>query len=107
MIQLVECLVRRDEYSHKEFVDRWQGEHADLARELPGLVRYSTSVPTDPDRAEYDGVLELTFESEAAMAEAFDSDVGREVQADAAEFVDLGAGPRMVVEETVHVAPEE
>ncbi|MXV62738.1 EthD family reductase [Natronorubrum sp. JWXQ-INN-674] len=104
MTKLVELLVRNDEYSHAEFVERWQGEHADIARELPGLKRYSTSVPANPDEAEYDGVLELVFESGQALNEAFESEVGQEVQADAAEFLELGAGPRIVVDETVHVA---
>ncbi|MEY7851970.1 EthD family reductase [Natrarchaeobius sp. A-rgal3] len=103
MTKLVEFLVRKDGYSHEEFRERWEGDHAEIARELPGLQRYSTSVPADPDAAEYDGVLELVFESPAALNGAFESAVGREVQADAAEFVDLGAGPRMIVEETVHV----
>jgi len=35
--------------------------------------------------------------------EAFDSEVGQEVQADAAEFVDMEATERMIVEETAHV----
>lgn len=107
MITLVEFLVRDDEYSHEEFVERWQGDHAELARELPGLKRYSTSVPTDPDDAEYDGVLELAFEDGRAMNEAFESDVGQEVMDDAAEFTVPGEGPRMVVEETVHVDADE
>lgn len=105
MIKLVEFLVRKDEYSHEEFVDRWQGEHADMAEDLPGLRGYSTSVPTDPERAEYDGVLELAFEDMSALGAAFDSPVGEELEADAAEFVDVGAGPQMIVEETVHVEP--
>ena len=103
MITMVELLVRGDGYSHEEFVERWQGDHAELARELPGLKRYSTSVPTNPETAEYDGVLQLTFESVEAMNEAFASEAGEAVMADAAEFVELGAGPRTVVEETIHV----
>ena len=103
MITLVEFLVRDDEYSHEEFAERWQGDHADIARDLPGLKRYSTSVPVNPDDAEYDGVLELTFEDGRALNDAFESDVGQEVMDDAAEFTDPGAGPRMVVEETVHL----
>lgn len=107
MITMVELLVRADGYSHEAFLERWQGEHAELARELPGLKRYSTSVPTNPEEVEYDGVLQLTFESEAAMNEAWASEVGEEVMADAAEFVEIGAGPRMVVEDTVHVDVDE
>ncbi|MFC4437233.1 MULTISPECIES: EthD family reductase [Natrialbaceae] len=103
MIKMVQTLVREDEYGHEEFVDWWRGDHAELARELPGLQRYSTSVPTNPDAAEYDGVLELSFESAAALDEAFESEVGREVRADASDYVDFGAGSRMIVEETVHV----
>ena len=76
---------------------------ADIATALPGLQYYSTAVPTDPERAEYDGVLEFEFEDMAALGAAFESEVGEEMQADAAEFVDVGAGPRMIVEETVHV----
>jgi uncharacterized protein (TIGR02118 family) len=103
MIKLVEMLHRAEGYSHEEFVERWQGEHAEIAKELPGLQYYSTSVPTDPEKAEYDGVFELGFEDMAALGQAFESDVGQELQEDAAEFVDVGAGPRMIVEETVHV----
>lgn len=103
MIEMVQFLVRKEGNSHGEFVERWRGDHADLVRELPGLERYSTSVPTDPGKSEYDGVVELGFESEAALKEAFDSEAGRRLQADAAEFVDLEASQRMIVEETVHV----
>lgn len=107
MMKLVDFLVRTDEYSHSEFVERWQGDHSELAKDLRGLQGYKTSVPDDPEEADYDGVLELYFEDEAAMGEAFGSDIGEEVMADAAEFVDMGAGPRMVVEETVHVEVDD
>lgn len=103
MITLVELLVRKDGYDHDEFVERWRGPHAEIAADLPGLRRYVTSVPTDPEGADYDGVLRLTFDDVEAMNAAFASDVGEAVLADAAEFIDVGAGPRTVVEETVHV----
>ncbi|RZH67805.1 EthD family reductase [Natrinema altunense] len=106
MITVVDVLIRADGYTHEEFVDRWRGEHVAIAAQLPGLKRYSTSVPTEPDEAEYDGVLNLSFESVEAMNEAFASEVGTDVMDDAAEFIDVGAGPRMVVEETIHVTDE-
>ncbi len=103
MPKIVDLLVRKDGYSHEEFAERWQGDHADIAKDLPGLKRYVTSVPTRPEDAEYDGVLELYFEDMASLGEAFDSDIAAEVQADAAEFIDLEAGPRLIVEETVQL----
>jgi len=103
MVKLVQFMVRADGYDHEAFVERWRGEHAEMAQELPGLEHYSTGVPTDPERAAYDGVLELGFEDMAAFSEAFDSDVGQEVQADAEEFVDMDATEQMMIEETVHV----
>jgi len=103
MPKIVDLLVRKDGYSHEEFAERWQGDHADIAKDLPGLKRYVTSVPTKPEDADFDGVLELHFEDMASLAEAFDSDIAAEVQADAAEFIDLEAGPRLIVEETVQL----
>lgn len=103
MTKIVDLLVRRDGYTHEEFVDRWQGDHSELAKDLPGLQRYVTSVPTDPERTAYDGVLELYFEDMDALSDAFDSDLAETVQTDAAEFIDLEAGPRLIVEETVQL----
>ena len=103
MPKIVDLLVRKDGYTHEEFAERWQGDHADIAKDLPGLERYVTSVPTRPEDAEYDGVLELYFEDMASLGAAFDSDIAAEVQSDAAEFIDLEAGPRLIVEETVQL----
>lgn len=103
MTKIVDLLVRKDGYTHEEFVDRWQGDHAELAKNLPGLQRYVTSVPTKPEKAAYDGILELYFDDMAALSEAFDSELAENVQADAAEFIDLGTGPRLIVEETVQL----
>ena len=103
MIKMVDFLVRADEYSHEEFAERWEGEHAAIAKDLPGLRKYTTAVPTNPDAVEYDGVLELYFDDMAALNEAFESGIGQDVQADAAEFIDLEAGPTLVVDETVQL----
>lgn len=101
MIKMVDLLVRKDGWSHEEFVEYWEEEHAPLARELPGLRKYTTSTPRDPDRTDYDGVLELYFDDTTALAEAFESRKGEAVMADAAEFIDLDEGPSLVLEETV------
>ncbi|AFK21472.1 EthD family reductase (plasmid) [Haloferax mediterranei ATCC 33500] len=103
MIKLVNLVVRADEYSHEEFVERWMGSHADIAKELPGLQKYVTSLPANPERSEYDGIVELYFEDMGALKAAFDSDIGKEVNADAAEFIDMEQGPTLYVEETVQL----
>jgi uncharacterized protein (TIGR02118 family) len=103
MIKMVDLLVRKDGYSHKEFAERWQNDHAELAKDLPGLRKYTTSVPGNATAVDYDGVLELYFDDMAALNEAFESEVGQAVQADAAEFIDMEAGPTLIVEETVQL----
>ncbi|MDH5020928.1 EthD family reductase [Halobacterium rubrum] len=101
MVKMVQLLVKRDDYSHEAFVERWRGEHADMARDLPGLQKYVTAVPNDPERSSHDGVVELYFEDMDALAAAFDSELGEAVQADAAEFADMDAGETLYVEEQV------
>ncbi|MFC3478897.1 EthD family reductase [Halobacterium litoreum] len=101
MVKMVQLLVKRDDYTHEEFVQRWRGEHAAMAKDLPNLRKYVTAVPNDPERSSHDGVVELYFEDMGALAEAFDSEIGEAVQADAAEFADMDAGETLYVEEQV------
>jgi uncharacterized protein (TIGR02118 family) len=101
MVKMVQLLVKRDDYTHEAFVERWRGEHADMAEDLPELQKYVTAVPNDPERSSHDGVVELHFEDMDALAAAFDSELGQAVQADAAEFADMDAGETLYVEEQV------
>lgn len=101
MLKLVNLLVRADDLTHEEFVDYWFDEHAPLAEDLPHAKKYATSVPGDPERSEYDGVVELYFEDMGDLQAAFESEVGQAVQADLAEFAKPDAGPTLYVEETV------
>lgn len=101
MIKMVQLLLRADEISHEEFKTRWRGEHAAIAKQLPHLEKYVTSVPRDPEKAGYDGIVELYFESTEDLAAAFESPEGERVQADAREFIDLEASPSLVVSETI------
>ncbi|WP_058365664.1 EthD family reductase [Haloparvum sedimenti] len=103
MIKLVEFVVRKEELSHAEFADYWLHDHSPIAKEMPGLKRYVTSLPADPEQSEYDGVLELYFEDMDALSAAFDSEAGQRTMADAESFLQVGAGPRMIVEETVQL----
>ncbi|MCL9817121.1 EthD family reductase [Natronocalculus amylovorans] len=103
MIKLVEFLIRDPALTHEEFKTYWLETHTPIASALPGVHKYTTSLPTSPEHAAYDGVLELYFEDMEALSAAFDSQVGEETMTDAAEFIQVGAGPRMIVEENVQV----
>jgi uncharacterized protein (TIGR02118 family) len=101
MLKLVNLLVRADDLTHEEFVEYWYEEHVPLAEDLPHAKKYATSVPSAPERSEYDGVVELYFEDMDALQAAFESEIGQAVQADLAEFAKPDEGPTLYVEETV------
>lgn len=98
MIKIVFGLNRRDGMTHREFGEYWYQEHAELAKELPGLQRYDLGFPDDPETAAYDGVAELYFEDESALEEAMDSDAGEAAAADLQNFADLNDVLQLVVE---------
>ena len=100
MVKMVVLLIRKESFTHEEFVTYWEEEHAPLVEELPNVERYVTSVPTEPEKSAYDGIAELYFEDMAALGEAFDTDAGDALLADAAEFSDQDAGEVLYMEET-------
>jgi len=111
MYKHVAALVRKEGMSHEEFVEHWQTEHTPIAREIEGVVRYHTVLPTDPENAEFDGIAELYFEDLAALHDALgspgsrDYDPDKEMAARAREDVDnflaIDRRPRFIGEETV------
>ncbi|PSP54831.1 EthD family reductase [Halobacteriales archaeon QS_1_67_19] len=104
---MVILAVRDDDTSHEECIEYMREEHAPLADELPGLRRYTSSVPLDPERAGYDYVAQLWFDDPATMNESFESGAGQAVQEDATTFLDTEATEMIpVADETTHVAPE-
>ena len=99
--------------SHEEFVDYWQTNHTPIARDIEGVVRYNTVLPTDPENAEFDGVAELYFEDLEDLHAALgspgsrDYDPAREVATKAREDVDnflaIDERPRFIGRERVVV----
>ncbi|WP_423746393.1 EthD domain-containing protein (plasmid) [Haladaptatus sp. SPP-AMP-3] len=104
-------LVRKDGMSHEEFVDHWQNNHTPIAREIEGVVKYDTVLPTDPENAEFDGIAELYFDDLDALHDAlgsegsrdYDPDKGKakEAREDVNNFLALEKRPRFIGEETV------
>ena len=78
MIKVVGLLTRRPELTHEQFVEHWLEIHAPLALAVPGVRRYVQShiigTRTRPDipenDVEIDGIAELWYDDEAALAHA-------------------------------------
>ena len=76
-----------------EAFDRYYAEtHIPLAKQLPGLLRYTVSrnAATLDGDANYYLIAELDWESMEAMQAAFGSEIGRETAADVPNFASGG-----------------
>jgi uncharacterized protein (TIGR02118 family) len=99
-------LVRQEGMTHEEFVDYWQHNHTPIAREIEGVVRYTTVLPADPGNAEFDGVAELYFEDLDALHDALGSEGSRdydpekgkakEAREDVDSFLAIDRRPRLI-----------
>jgi uncharacterized protein (TIGR02118 family) len=111
MYKHVALLVRREGTTHEAFRDRWLDGHTPVARDIEGVVRYHTVVPTDPGNAEFDGIAELYFETLDDLHAALgspgsrdydpDREVAAQARADVDEFLDVDRRPRFIGEEVV------
>ncbi len=104
-------LVRQEGMTHEEFVDYWQENHTPIAREIEGVVRYTTVLPTDPENAEFDGIAELYFEDLGDLHAALGSEGSRdydpakgkakEAREDVDNFLAIDRRPRLIGRERV------
>jgi uncharacterized protein (TIGR02118 family) len=81
---------RRPDLSHEQFVAHWVNVHAELAKRLPKVRRYSINV-IDRERYPflgYDGFSELWFDSQADCEAAFRSPEGVTLLADLNNYVE-------------------
>lgn len=99
MVKLIGLIRKRPDLTFEVFRDHWLGTHAQLARQLPGLRRYTVNII---DRARYpasayDGFSELWFDSQEALDSAFAPPAVDALAADIPRFI--GELTRVVVEE--------
>ncbi len=80
MFKAIILLARRPDTSPEEFRAWWLGEHAELAKNLPGLRRAVFNV-VEGDGAEFDGVSEIWFDSREAFDAAYATEHGQRVAA--------------------------
>ncbi|WP_290816276.1 EthD domain-containing protein [Halovivax sp.] len=102
-------LVRKDDLTHQEFVEHWQENHTPIAREITGVVKYDTIVPTDPANQSFDGVAELYFDDVDALYDALGSEGSRDydatgemaekARADVDNFLAIDERPRFIGKE--------
>lgn len=89
MFKRMTLLRRRADQTPAAFQVHWSQVHAAFVLRLPGIRRY---VQNDIERArpavEYNGIVELWFDDEAALRRAFASDAGRALPPDEANFLD-------------------
>jgi len=67
-VKLVAAVARAESLSHEDYVRGWLGRHAPLVLADPSVSGYKTSVVDarlSPEAADYDGIAELYFSSEA------------------------------------------
>lgn len=87
MFKAIILLKRRDDQSPQDFAAWWLGDHAPLARALPGLRAATFNLVQGNAQEGYDGVSELWFDSREAFDAAYASDHGRSVAADSLAHV--------------------
>ncbi len=101
-------LKRKPGMSLADFRRYWLEVHGKLGRALPGLRRYVQSHLIDEAylyaEPRHDGVAQLWFDSAAALAAAFDSPAGKDVQADGPKMADMRLLRFFLAEENVVIA---
>jgi uncharacterized protein (TIGR02118 family) len=70
VIRRLSLVRKRPELSAEEFVDRWTGEHVEIAKRLPGLRGYVIHVLVG-EEPPYDGIAITTFDSREDAERAF------------------------------------
>jgi uncharacterized protein (TIGR02118 family) len=112
MIKVVGLLTRKPELSHEQFVKHWVEIHAPLALAVPGVRRYVqchiVGTRKRPDIAEIDieldGIAELWYDDQEALARAAATPEMKRLTDDGARFI--GCIKSYVVEEKQIIPPQ-
>ncbi len=117
MIKFVMCVTRHPDLSREQFLDYWKNQHgpffmqnADAMRAKKYLQCHTIDSPLNAGlresrgmMAEYDGVAEVWFDSEADLIEAMSSAEGQKLGAalleDENTFIDHARSSAFIVEE--------
>lgn len=94
MLKIVGFLKRRPDITPQQFQAHWRGPHAELGSRIPGLRRYTQnhtrlSAYRDGREPVWDGVVELWFDDESALAESYVTPEWEILREDEPKFLDL------------------
>lgn len=97
MFKAMILLKRKEDLSFDEFRRHWLEVHAPLVRQLPGLRKSVFNFNLDGGAGEIDAVSELWFDTEKDFTDAYASEIGQQVAADALSMV--SSRERVLMEE--------
>jgi uncharacterized protein (TIGR02118 family) len=102
VIKRITLVRRREGMSKEDFVRHWTTTHAELAARLPGIrgCRINVVQGWADSEQPWDGIGEIWFDSEEAMAAAFEA-LAVEFAADRPLFI--GEASRALVDEVIVV----
>ena len=100
MLKVVSLLKRKEDMSLDEFRTWATQEHPRLGKQLEGMRGYRMSVVREDNPAlPFDAVSEFWFDSKEARDAAFNTDLGRQVAADAVSH--CSARVHLLTDETI------
>lgn len=88
MYKAVVLVEKRADMTHDEFIEYWHDVHGPMAHDIPNLVKYTRSLPFDPESVPYDGIAQLYFASKEDLKGDLASDLGQELEEDMVNFAD-------------------
>jgi uncharacterized protein (TIGR02118 family) len=103
MVKLVYCITKKPNLTDEEFFRYWKDVHGPIGARIPAVRRMIQSrriaVPGDRHRGDYDGMVELWFDSAEALLAARQSPEWKASSDDEANFIDHSRVAYMVTEE--------
>ena len=92
VIKLVYCITKKAGLSDEQFFHYWRNVHGPIGARIPHVRRLVQSqritIPGDARAPDYDGVVELWFDDEAALLAARKSAEWKASSEDEANFID-------------------
>jgi uncharacterized protein (TIGR02118 family) len=105
MVKLVYCITKKADLTDEEFFRYWRDVHGPIGARIPGVRRmvqsHRVQISGDQHRPDYDGMVELWFDSTEALLAARQSAAWKASSDDEANFIDHARVAYFVTEEHI------